>query len=145
MPSNPALHFSRLHLAGFTQSDGLEEIEDAWHEAGGKTSNYASHCFYTEQDQAGALDGRGLYIGFGHLSEDDAKGVAVGHLLRAALESEGLCGVRRQDQYTAVRRGLPLAASQPSHRTRWRVVKLTKQGHSEHREPFRFLRGTRYG
>lgn len=79
-----------LHLAGFTQSDGLEEVEDDYQEVGGEKSNYAGHCFYTEQDQKRALDGAGLYIGFGHLSGDDAKGIAVGHRLRAALEAEGL-------------------------------------------------------
>jgi hypothetical protein len=79
-----------LHRAGFTQSDGLDEVEEDYREAGGKASNYAGHCFYTEQVQEGALDGAGMYIGFGHLSGDDAKGVEVGHLLRAALESEGL-------------------------------------------------------
>lgn len=75
-----------LHMAGFTQSDGLEEVETDYQEAGGKESNYAGHCFYTEQDQKNALDGTGMYIGFGHLSG----GIAVGHLLRAALEAEGL-------------------------------------------------------
>ena len=79
-----------LHMAGFTQSDGLEEVEDDYEEAGGKESNYAGHCFYTEQDQKSALDGSGMYIGFGHLSGDNAKGIAVGHLLRVALEAEGL-------------------------------------------------------
>ena len=79
-----------LHMAGFTQSDGLEEVEDSYHEAGGKKSKYAGHCFYTEQDQKRALDGDGIYIGFGHLSGDDAKGIAAGQLLRAALEAEGL-------------------------------------------------------
>jgi hypothetical protein len=79
-----------LHLAGFTQSDGLEEVEDDYEDAGGKESNYAGHCFYTEQDQEGALDETGMYIGFGHLSRDDAKGVAVGQVVRAALEAEEL-------------------------------------------------------
>ncbi len=79
-----------LRLAGYTQSDGLEEVEDAYREAGGNKSKYAGHCFFTEQDQEGALDGSGLYIGFGHLSGDDTKGVAVGNMLRAALEREGL-------------------------------------------------------
>lgn len=78
-----------LHRAGFDQSDGLEEIEDAYHEAGGKSSDYAGHCFYTEQDQEGALDGSGLPIGFGHLSGNDAKALKVGKMLRASLEQEG--------------------------------------------------------
>src|SRR5262245_24319910 len=78
-----------LHRAGFDQSDGMEEVEDAYHESGGKNSDYAGHCFYTEQDQEGALDGSGLYIGFGHLSGNDAKAVKVGKMLRASLEREG--------------------------------------------------------
>lgn len=78
-----------LHRAGFTQSDGLEEVEDAYHDGGGRNSEYAGHCFYTEQDQEGALKGSGLCIGFGHLSGNDAKGIKVGQLLRAALEREG--------------------------------------------------------
>jgi hypothetical protein len=78
-----------LHRAGFTQSDGLEEVEDAYHEAGGKNSGYAGHCFYTEQDQEHSLEGRGLHIGFGHLSGNDAKGVKTGQMLSAALEREG--------------------------------------------------------
>jgi hypothetical protein len=79
-----------LHMAGFTQADGLEEVEDTYREAGGKKSKYAGHCFYTEQDQEGALDGSGLHVGFGHLSGDDAKGVEVGQTVRAVLEREGL-------------------------------------------------------
>src|SRR5262249_38898998 len=79
-----------LHMAGFTQSDGLEEVEETYREAGGKKSKYAGHCFYTTQDQEGALDGSGMYLGFGHLWGDDAKGIEVGQLLRAALEREGL-------------------------------------------------------
>ncbi len=79
-----------LHMAGNTQSDGLEEVEDAYDEAGGKKSKYAGHCFYTEQDQEHALNGNGLCIGFGHLSGDNAKGVEVRQMVRAALESVGL-------------------------------------------------------
>jgi hypothetical protein len=77
-----------LHRAGFDQSEGMEEVEDAYHESGGKNSDYAGHCFYTEQDQEGALDGSGHYIGFGHLG-NDAKAVKVGKMLRDSLEREG--------------------------------------------------------
>jgi hypothetical protein len=79
-----------LHMAGYTQSEGLYEVEEEYREAGGKKSNYAGHCFYTDQDLEGALDGGGLHIGFGHLSGDDAKAVEVGQLVRVALEREGL-------------------------------------------------------
>ncbi len=78
-----------LHRAGFDQSEGLEDVADAYEEAGGKSSDYAGHCFYTEQDQEGALDGSGLYIGYGHLSGKDAKAIKVAEMLRAALEHEG--------------------------------------------------------
>lgn len=78
-----------LHRAGLTQSDGLDEVEEDYRAAGGEASGYAGHCFYTEQDQQGALDGSGMCIGFGHLSGGDAKGIEVGHMLQAALEAEG--------------------------------------------------------
>jgi hypothetical protein len=78
-----------LHRAGFTLSDGLEDVYHAYEEAGGKNSEYKGFCFYTEQDQQGALDGSGLCIAFGHFSEAVAKGVKVGQILRAALEREG--------------------------------------------------------
>jgi hypothetical protein len=79
-----------LHRAGYTLSDGIEEVDAAYNEAGGKNSDFTGgFCFYTEQDQEGALDGSGLYIGFGHLSGNDAKAVKVGNMLRASLEREG--------------------------------------------------------
>jgi hypothetical protein len=74
-----------LHRAGFTQSDGFEEVEEFYDEAGGKNSDYAGHCFYTEH----ALDGSGLYIGYGHLSGNNAKALKVAGMLRSALEREG--------------------------------------------------------
>jgi hypothetical protein len=79
-----------LHLAGFTQSDGLEEVEDDYEDAGGEDSDYAGHCFYTEQDYKRAFGGEGLFVGFGHLSGNNANGVEVGQLVRSALEAEGL-------------------------------------------------------
>jgi hypothetical protein len=80
-----------LQMAGFTQSDGLEEVEDTYNDnrEDGEAPEYTGHCFFTTQDQKGALERSGMYIGFGHLSGDDARGVAVGHRLRAALEAEG--------------------------------------------------------
>ena len=77
-----------LHRAGFTLSDGVEDVVEASHDPGG-SSGCKRFCFYTEQDQEGALDGSGLYIAFGHLSDNEAMGVKVGQMVRAALESEG--------------------------------------------------------
>lgn len=79
-----------LHIAGYTQSAGLWEVEEEYRDADREKSNYAGHCFYTEQDLECALDGGGLWIGFGHLSGNDARGIEAGHLVRAALEHEGL-------------------------------------------------------
>lgn len=79
-----------LHIAGFTQSDGLDDVVQTYHEAGAEKPNYSGHCFYTTQDMERALDGGGLCIGFGHLSGDDDKGVDVGNRLRVALEQAGL-------------------------------------------------------
>jgi hypothetical protein len=79
-----------LQIAGYTQSDGLEMVEDEYQIRGDDNGpSYAGHCFFTEQDQERALDGNGMCIGFGHLLGDDAAGIAVGNMLRAALEQEG--------------------------------------------------------
>jgi hypothetical protein len=84
-----AIGMIALHRAGFDQSEGLEEVENAYHKSGGKNSGYAGHCFYTEQDQESALDGSGLYISFGHLTGTDANALKVGKMLRGSLEREG--------------------------------------------------------
>lgn len=78
-----------LHAAGFTQSDGLDEVEQEYEIAGGKKSNYAGHCFYTEQDMECAIGGGGIFIGFGHLTGKKAKGLEVGQKVREALEEQG--------------------------------------------------------
>jgi hypothetical protein len=78
-----------LHNAGFTQSDGLDFVEESYRDSGGVKSNYAGHCFYTEQDQECAIDGGGLFLGFGHLTGDSEKGVEVGNRIRESLQKEG--------------------------------------------------------
>ncbi len=78
-----------LHRAGYTQSDGHEEVDEAYNEAGGKRSEYKGYCFYTEQDQEATLNRGDLYIAFGELSGDKPRGVKIGQKLRAALEREG--------------------------------------------------------
>ncbi|MEZ6139318.1 MAG: hypothetical protein R3B84_01995 [Zavarzinella sp.] len=79
-----------LQMAGFTLSDGLEEVSDVYREAGGKKSDYTGFCFFTEQDVEHALDGHGLCIAFGHFSDDQAKGVAIGQQLCLAFKAAGL-------------------------------------------------------
>ena len=78
-----------LHRAGFTLSDGMENVEDAYSEAGDKNSEYKGFCFYTEQDQEIAMDGGGMCIAFGSISGIEATGIKVGQMLREALEREG--------------------------------------------------------
>jgi hypothetical protein len=78
-----------LHRAGYTHSDGHEEVSMAYENAGGRSSEYTGYCFYTEQDQESTLTRDELYIAFGHLSGDEKKGVIIGRKLRSALESEG--------------------------------------------------------
>lgn len=82
-----AMGIIALHRAGYTQSDGVEDVEDIYDDD--NNSDYSGHCFYTEQDQEHALDGSGLCIGFGHRSGSISKGVKVGKTLRTVLENEG--------------------------------------------------------
>ncbi len=78
-----------LHVAGFTQSDGLDDVEFEYENSDRDKSEYTGHCFYTEQDMECALGGGGIFIGFGHLSGKKAKGVEVGQKVQAALEEQG--------------------------------------------------------
>ncbi len=56
-----------LHLAGFTLSDGVEDVADAYEEETRvEKADYRGHCFYTTQDQEYALTDNCICIAFGH-------------------------------------------------------------------------------
>lgn len=80
-----------LQNAGMTQSDGLEDVTQVYHESGGDASSrYRGYCFYHGQDLERVVNGGELALAFGHVEGDDrAKDTAVGHEIKAALEAAG--------------------------------------------------------
>lgn len=79
-----------LHNAGMTPSEGIDEMSESYHEAGGAASEIVGYCFYHRQDMEDALKHGELLVAFGDINGNSRKGVAVGKQVRAALEAAGL-------------------------------------------------------
>ncbi|HSJ04724.1 MAG TPA: hypothetical protein VK956_19790, partial [Verrucomicrobium sp.] len=78
-------HIISLQNAGYTQSDGMEDVSSAWHERGHRSSGVVGYCFYHGQDLERAVMGEGLYLAFGDINGDDSKGEAVGETICSVL------------------------------------------------------------
>lgn len=64
-----------LENAGFTFTDGLEDVAEAWY--GGEDSSIVGYCFYHGQDLAGVVESGELCLAFGDiLSADKMIGIA---------------------------------------------------------------------
>ena len=79
-----------IHNAGMTPSEGIDEVSEQYHAAGGKKSGIVGYCFYHRQDMEYALKHRKLGVAYGAIDGDPARGVEVGKRVREALSSEGL-------------------------------------------------------
>ncbi len=79
-----------LHNAGNTQSDGLSDVTELYHELGGEHSDVIGYCFYHGQDLERAVKGEGLNLTFGEIKGTDETGVAIGKLIEQRLKDEGL-------------------------------------------------------
>lgn len=79
-----------LHNAGETLSDGESDIGESYRERGGKSAGISGYCFYHGQDVARAVAGQGLYLTFGDIEGDAAKGVEIGRRIVAELAQQGL-------------------------------------------------------
>ena len=87
--------FDRLHEegicalsnAGYTMSDGRSDVAEAVGQA--PKGHYHGYCFYHGQDVERAVDGHGLMIAFGNLTDDDERSLAVGHRIAEALSLAG--------------------------------------------------------
>jgi hypothetical protein len=79
-----------IHNAGMTPSEGIDEMSEQYHAAGGKKSGIVGYCFYHRQDMEYALKHRSLGLAFGAIDGDRVRGVEVGVRVRAALEAAGL-------------------------------------------------------
>lgn len=79
-----------LHNAGNTQSDGLSDVTEIYHERGGASSSLDGYCFYHWQDVERAVDGGGVILAFGAINGPDEKGVEIGQRIVAILNTHGL-------------------------------------------------------
>jgi hypothetical protein len=78
-----------LQNAGYTQSDGLSDVTEAYREAGGEQSDVTGYCFYHGQDLERVVEGGDLWLTFGDIGGDDDKGTRIGHRIKTAAESKG--------------------------------------------------------
>lgn len=80
--------FIALHNAGYTMSDGLDDVADAAENS--VQAAVKGYCFYHGQDVEGAVKGKGLMIAFGSLGDDPSGEARAGHAVKSALEKAGL-------------------------------------------------------
>lgn len=79
-----------IHNAGMTPSEGVDEMSEQYHAAGGEKSGILGYCFYHRQDMEYALEYRSLGLAYGAIDGDAARGVEIGQRVRSALETAGL-------------------------------------------------------
>jgi uncharacterized protein DUF6891 len=77
-----------LHNAGYTMSDGLDDVAEAAAEQG--DANHWGYCFYHGQDVERAVASGDLMLAFGDLNPDDRRKAEAGRVVLAALRSKGL-------------------------------------------------------
>ena len=77
-----------LHNAGYTMSDGHEDVGEELHQRG--RSGIRGYCFYHGQDLERAVQGEGLMLAFGDLDAVDDQKVVIGREVKQALERADL-------------------------------------------------------
>lgn len=78
-----------LQNAGYTQSDGIEDITEVWRDAGRENSPIIGYCFYHGQDLERAVDGEGLMLTYGDILGTDDRGLEVGQTIKQVMERHG--------------------------------------------------------
>ena len=79
-----------LQNAGYTQSDGHEDVFEAY-ERHPRKARITGYCFYHGQDLARAVDGDGLYLAFGPIDprKEETEGPAIGAAIVEELKRAG--------------------------------------------------------
>jgi hypothetical protein len=78
-----------IQNAGYTMSDGFEDVDEICRQRGGPGPHCFGFCFYHGQDLERAMDGAGLTLAFGDFSGKKEAGVKVGQLVRDYAEKHG--------------------------------------------------------
>lgn len=76
-----------LSNAGYTMSDGESDVAEAVADAG--DGRYTGYCFYHGQDVERAVNGEGVMIAFGALTDDRNRQIQVGQSVADALRAAG--------------------------------------------------------
>lgn len=82
-------HIIALQNAGYTQSEGMEDVTEAWHAAGEQTSDIVGYCFYHGQDLERAVIGEGVMLTFGDILGTDEVGLKIGETIAQVLTNHG--------------------------------------------------------
>lgn len=77
-----------LQNAGYTMSDGLDDVADARAERGG--DRCSGYCFFHGQDLERALAGDGLVLAFGTFTTDESHRSEVARRICSVLQQHGL-------------------------------------------------------
>jgi hypothetical protein len=78
-----------LEAPGNTQDEGLEDVTQHYHEAGGEQSDIVGYCYYVANDLPQVLEKGILEVTYGDIRGDDGKGVEIGRRVVSALEAAG--------------------------------------------------------
>jgi len=79
-----------LHDAGFTQSDGLGDVDEVWRASGGPASGLAGYVFYHRQDVERAIEESRLYLNFGAFDDTADTAVRIARQILAKLRAAGI-------------------------------------------------------
>jgi len=74
-----------IHNAGLEPSDGITEVSERYHLAGGAASRVVGYCFYHRQDIEYVLKHAELGLAFGDINGDRRQGAEIGERVRRAL------------------------------------------------------------
>jgi hypothetical protein len=79
-----------LQNAGNTQSDGYEDVRQAYKESA-DPERILGYCFYHGQDLERAVRGGGLFLAFGPIDpkDEEARGAEIGGIIKRELERVG--------------------------------------------------------
>jgi hypothetical protein len=80
-----------LQNAGYTQSDGYDDIRESYHEHSDRDA-IIGYCFYHGQDLERAVHDEGLYLAFGPMDskKEEAEGPRIGAMIVEELTRAGL-------------------------------------------------------
>jgi hypothetical protein len=80
-----------LQNAGYTQSDGYDDVRQIYAERSDRDTTIIGYCFYHGQDLNRAVHGQGLYLAFGPMEaqKEETEGPLIGAMIADELTRAG--------------------------------------------------------